>query len=760
VSDAVAALATPRRLPAWPAAAAAVALTLLTWQTTSLVATAGLDPSWRVALHLAHTRGIDFGPGFVWTYGPLGYLAFPLAVTGGTLAAALAFVLATQAALAYLLLSRGARAFGVLAAVVGTYAILVLPIPPADFLPLAVLALALWALDEPASAVGGSLPVLGGALAGVALLVKTNMGAAAVAVVVVAAAAGGVRRAAAACATVAAVFVALWLALGNALGDVPQWLRLSLSLVSGYSSAMQLEHQGLGRDYWNAALVALVLAVAVALAGAARGRARGAATVLVVAGFGFASFKESFVRHDADHMPAFFASAAVVLVALGARGVARWLVAAGVAAAVIAVSLTTDLELHPWSSAGHALAQVRDVVDSSRRDALVAGSRAGERHSYELPARVVRSLRGHTVHVDPWEAAAVNAYGLAWRPLPVLQSYSAYTGTLDERNADVLASGDAPERILRQDLTTTVNQRGRETEAPATFRAMLCDYRQVLVAGRWQVLAHAPRCGAARTIATVPAAAGEPVTVPDARADELVYVRLHLGDTLGNRLRGLLYKPHDPVVSLGGGPFRSIPEGVAEDGIVVHVPGNVGFDPRYGGAIDWRTVAAGGLSGGIRLEFDAVRVRGSAPPPRGERPPSPLPRYVLENRAGKELVVTPAGRALPVEQGGGFVDYGYLRGASLVLQGWAADAPAGVPASTVLVFADGRLVFAGPPNARRPDVAAALGHPALRRAGYVVLVPESEVRNHGARRDVRIIALARGRALEVLYPFSYGWRRR
>jgi hypothetical protein len=60
----------------------------------------------------------------------------------------------------------------------------------------------------------------------------------------------------------------------------------------------------------------------------------------------------------------------------------------------------------------------------------------------------------------------------------------------------------------------------------------------------------------------------------------------------------------------------------------------------------------------------------------------------------------------------------------------------------------------------RPDVAAALGKPGLRDAGYSVLVPVTDVRNGESRRDVRIFSLVGGRALEVEYPLSYGWRRR
>ena len=748
-----------RPLPRPVAVIAALALTLLTWQTVSIVARAGVDPSWRVALHLAHLQGIQYGPDFVWTYGPLGYLAFPLAVSGGTLAAALVCVLLAQTGLAYLLVRRSSAVFGGATAILAAYVVLRLPTLPADFPTLIVVGLALWSLAEPAGRPARVFPYAGAVLAAVAVLTKTNMGLAAFGVVVVVCAAGGARRVVEAVGTAVLAFVALWVAFGNSLTNIPEWWRLSLSLVAGYSAAMQYEQRGLHHDYLFAAV--LVGPLTIATWAAVRGRRvpEAAATVLVVVGVCFATFKESFVRHDATHEPAFFAATAVVLSCLGPGGRVR--VAAGaLGLAIAAFAMSGSATVAPWTAARHLVAQVGDAADSSRRSAVVERSRAGERRSYEVPATALRALRGHTVHVDPWEVSAISAYGLRWRPLPVPQSYSAYTSTLDHRNASFLASPRAPERILRQNPGELVNGRDRTLEAPATYRAVLCDYRQVLATTTWQVLAHDPRCGAPRHLATVETAAGKVVTVPEGKPDELVVARVFLRDSLGNRVRGLAYKPHDGVVSLGGGPFTAVAADVVRDGIVVHVPGNVGFDPRFGGAIDWRTIAAGGLNGSVAISFDAYPVSGEGPAPVGERPPRLLPRYRLVRRGGRDEIATPAGRTLPVSPGGGFVDYGYVRRGTLVLTGWAADVATGVPAQSVLVYADGRLVFAGPPAFARPDVAVAVGKPALTHAGYAVLIPEREVRVNRARRDVRIFALVGGHALEVQYPLSYGWRRR
>ena len=61
------------------------------------------------------------------------------------------------------------------------------------------------------------------------------------------------------------------------------------------------------------------------------------------------------------------------------------------------------------------------------------------------------AVAGQTVHIDQWQTVAAFAYPeMRWSPLPVFQSYSAYTTALDEINADRLRRAAAPTRILRE----------------------------------------------------------------------------------------------------------------------------------------------------------------------------------------------------------------------------------------------------------------------------------------------------------------------
>src|SRR5215831_3895421 len=68
----------------------------------------------------------------------------------------------------------------------------------------------------------------------------------------------------------------------------------------------------------------------------------------------------------------------------------------------------------------------------------------------------------------------------------------------------------------------------------------------------WQLLRRAPdRCGRARSLGTERADDGSFVEVPQASANELVYVRLHLHRSLKQRIAALALHPHNlPQIEL------------------------------------------------------------------------------------------------------------------------------------------------------------------------------------------------------------------
>jgi hypothetical protein len=249
------------------------------------------------------------------------------------------------------------------------------------------------------------------------------------------------------------------------------------------------------------------------------------------------------------------------------------------------------------------------------------------REIFQVPPDIVARLEGRTVHVDPYSSAVAAAYPVfTWRPLPVFQTYSAYTPALDELNADLLRSPDRPERILRyfQDegmdgqrpISHAVDGRLYWFESPAATLERLCRYREIAASPRWEVLAATGReCGTPVPLGTVTATFGEAVTVPQARSpDDMVVVRIRgIGDGLLAKLRATLWRAATWHIVLDGFRYRLVP-GTAPDGLVLSVPafaqgtGSFVFGPPVR-TIEVRGSRFGG-DGRLTFEFEAVPVPG------------------------------------------------------------------------------------------------------------------------------------------------------
>jgi len=204
--------------------------------------------------------------------------------------------------------------------------------------------------------------------------------------------------------------------------------------------------------------------------------------------------------------------------------------------------------------------EARTFVQTARRRALLARSKADVRRSLGLDQATLGLLEGRSVHVDPYATIAIWAYGFRWRPLPVFQENVVDTPYLDRRNARLLASPRAPERILRERVPT-VDGEAPQLEAPRTFLVTLCYYRDVRSAGRWQVLARTSnRCGRERPLASLRVSHGQTVRVPAGRPGEIVYARFRLHRPFLRRIADALFKPTEtPKIVLDGHRYRFRP---------------------------------------------------------------------------------------------------------------------------------------------------------------------------------------------------------
>jgi hypothetical protein len=82
---------------------------------------------------------------------------------------------------------------------------------------------------------------------------------------------------------------------------------------------------------------------------------------------------------------------------------------------------------------------------------------------YALSAHVVTAVGDRPVAVDPFDVGVAWAYGLSWRPVPVMQPYFAYTRSLDERAARALLATPGL-AVLREE--TVVDDRFQLWDTP------------------------------------------------------------------------------------------------------------------------------------------------------------------------------------------------------------------------------------------------------------------------------------------------------
>jgi hypothetical protein len=235
--------------------------------------------------------------------------------------------------------------------------------------------------------------------------------------------------------------------------------------------------------------------------------------------------------------------------------------------------------------------QVRDRWRVALQVALVPGaatdyssvSKEKGRAAYALPQIFVDLIGQHPVAVDPTEAALPVDYDMAWRPMPVFQTYAAYTAYLDDLNATAARNAPADQLVLRTD--SAIDTRNFRWETPAYLLALACGYEVIHRESGWSLLQHAePRCGAADPAGGQHVAAGQEVSVPEAGSHEIVLARFEPDPPgLLTRAVGAVFK--DPV------PFRvtvddqafGMPQGLAGQPAMMAYPdeGEHGLFPAF-----------------------------------------------------------------------------------------------------------------------------------------------------------------------------------
>jgi hypothetical protein len=590
-----------------------VGLTVLTWPALPLTPASGSENSWVIGLSLALARGVSFATRVVFTYGPLGPVLHPIALSGGTVALGVVGAGIVHVALVTVLLCTLRPRVGLLAgAVLTLLAVLVVTassvVDVLDAIAFGIVSLSLARPTEESAGAAQALAIGGGVFSAFALLTELNQGVAVTAIVAVGLVGGARpgRNLAIGVLSLLVTLVCAWLALGQPLGAIPDYVSNGYQTVAGYADAMGYNMASSG-DGWT---VGVMLASALALSAcawramASAPVARRTALVLDVLIVHYFVAREMFTRYDEGHIAAIALLPAIALLIPWRRRQAT--VAAATAIAVTAACLLA------LSGAGNStgsvfdlVARVRGLVDNvgtvvSPQGAITKG-RAQIRLADKVPKSIVAALDGHCVNAEPWEIAAIFAYpSWRWCPIGVMDSYEAYTTTLDDLDAAGYAnSRSGPDRVLRAD--ETIDERNPTWDSPAAMLSLLCHFREIARGGQWQALARIPdRCGRPYVVETLHVGKAG-AKLPPAPPGTVLIAKL-FGLQVGGleRIESLLTRARMRFVYINTSVWR-VPPGTVSDGLVLDVPRKDDYAPPFSFNLDAKTIRV--MTGGAEVAF-------------------------------------------------------------------------------------------------------------------------------------------------------------
>jgi hypothetical protein len=605
------------------------------WRVVNLSPGPGLDNGWSAALSMSVRFGVTFGNHIVFTYGPLGFLDVNQLWYGDTGQLAFAYLILVRIAAAVAIYAGARRSYGRIAGFLIAVVALALG---EDLVNVTFLIAAVWVIQiQPSMRMRFLVIGLAGAIAAFELLIKISTGgelALMVVVLTLALEGSWLRHAAVAILSFAVVLVASWALAGQDLGALPAYVHNSIRIVSGYSSAMSVDEASIGWEYTGALFAFLFGLGAAWYATVSEPRRRRIGVLAMWTVFVFFEFKEGFQRHDTAHGGIYFSAVLAGFVAFRFRG-GRRLIGVGLLGALAtftlaAHTLSASSVVDPFGNLDSAFAQFKEVFSARERRRIMLEGQASIFAGTRLDSETLDLLRGKTVHVAPYETTLVWAYGFHWRPIPVFQSYSAYTTGLDQLDANTVNSSEAPQRMLLY-AGPGVDGRFQPFDEPLTERSILCRYQELSVDGGWDVLGVGPnRCGQPVFMSMVKAAWGQQVSVPAPPNDQTLVIARVSGVQVGGleRLRSALYKARVRLISLDGVSHRLVPE-TAADGLVLRASPGVDFAPPFEVAPNATSIAVtleGSQPGGDPITYAFYEVPVSV----GPRYP-PLQRAIIHS---------------------------------------------------------------------------------------------------------------------------------
>ena len=448
----------------------------------------GIDASAQYAVNLAAAENWSFGDNLAFTFGPLGYLLIP-ENTGHNLVYGIIFQVTIYtlfcAALLYWVRQEKIEPLPLLTFVIAwTVVFKVFALCFDNFLLLALLFVSYLAVIEDRRLRRYLFVLAVATLAGILPYTKFNLGLAGGATIFLLAGILWWKRGFWSAAS--ALIIYFWVTTSIAvlfIGDLVttfHWLRFSLSLADGYSTAMSLVGP------IDEVLLALAFGIFVLTSAFWSARRREPLAIFYILSLGclFVIFKHGFVRHDPPHLLSFvsFALGLNTLTLILAGGSKCWkrilnwhVIILSICVCLLGANRTGSSKDCLLGREGYDnLCSVFHFAELSNYNDLLTKRALRENR---LPPRLIHQWHREGLKIDvlPWELSIFAANrGLKWQPSPFLQLYTIYTPILDKITAKHFSGTNKPDLLLVSELA--IDKRHLFFDTPLTWRAIMDGY--------------------------------------------------------------------------------------------------------------------------------------------------------------------------------------------------------------------------------------------------------------------------------------------
>lgn len=277
----------------------------------------------------------------------------------------------------------------------------------------------------------------------------------------------------------------LFTIIANSFPSWTDYLKTSLEVSSGYSSAMSIVTSP--KELGLAISVLVVISILISMIAI-----QGSIELSIALFFTLAlAFKHGFVRQDVHIL--LFAASTPVISALCISKIRRFRfqrIAYFINLYVLMIAIIFHIGaifhyaikfpikigyfINSEITPSKVISNLSYLSDFSSFQSSVKAKSAANLSEVKLPEDVLSLVKDKTVDVIPWELSLVEANKLNWKPTPNLQSYAAYTTALDNIN---LESFFKKSRDYIFDNFSSIDGRHPFFDQPKTFFYVFCNYK-------------------------------------------------------------------------------------------------------------------------------------------------------------------------------------------------------------------------------------------------------------------------------------------